>query len=216
VAQAVDTILSDSDVEGWLVTEIKERTTETFRQDRRGRPGPETRYVRSEATRFELSWRIDHDHLVQEARCDGIFPLVTNETSVSAVDLLLAYKQQPRIEKRFSQLKTDFVVAPVFLKEVSRIQALLCAYFLALLSESLLERELRLAMARDGVESLPLYPEGRACRRPTARRVIDLFEDVQRHELATEGRTTVVFLTDLTGLQRKILRLLGMPKAYSG
>jgi transposase len=216
VAQAVDAILSDGDVEGWLVTEITERTTETFRQDRRGRPGPETRYVRSEATRFDLSWRIDHDHLVQEARCDGIFPLVTNETSVSAVDLLLAYKQQPMIEKRFSQLKTDFVVAPVFLKEVSRIQALLCVYFLALLSESLLERELRRAMAREGVESLPLYPEGRACRRPTARRAIDLFEEVQRHELATEGRTTVVFLTDLTGLQRKVLRLLGMPKAYSG
>jgi transposase len=216
VARAVDTILSDSDVEGLLVTEIKERTTETFRQDRRGRPGPETRYVRRQATRFDLSWRIDHDRLVPEARCDGIFPLVTNETSVSAVDLLLAYKQQPMIEKRFSQLKTDFVVAPVFLKEVSRIQALLCVYFLALLSESLLERELRRAMAREGVESLPLYPEGRACRRPTARRVIDLFEDVQRHELATEGRTAVVFLTDLTGLQRKILRLLGMPKAYSG
>jgi transposase len=216
VAQAVDAILTDADVEGWLVTEIKELTTETFRQDRRGRPGPETRYVRSEATRFDLSWRIDHDHLVQEARCDGIFPLVTNEASVSAVDLLLAYKQQPMIEKRFSQLKTDFVVAPVFLKEVSRIQALLCVYFLALLSESLLERELRRAMAREGVESLPLYPEGRACRWPTARRVIDLFEDVQRHELASEGQTAVVFLTDLTGLQRKILRLLGMPKAYSG
>jgi transposase len=216
VAQAIDAILSDSDVEGWLVTEIKPRTTETFRQDRRGRPGPETRYVRSEATRFDLSWRIDHDRLTVEARCDGIFPLVTNQTSVSAVDLLLAYKQQPMIEKRFSQLKTDFVVAPVFLKEVSRIQALLCVYFFALLTESLLERELRGAMAREGVESLPLYPEGRACRRPTARRVIDLFEDVQRHELVTEDQTAVVFMTDLTRLQRKILRLLGRPKAYSG
>jgi len=216
VVQAVDTILRDGDVEGFLVVEIKERTTETFRQDRRGRPGPDTRYVRSEATRFDLTWRIDHDRLVVEARCDGIFPLVTNETSVSAVDLLLAYKQQPMIEKRFSQLKTDFVVAPVFLKEVSRIQALLCVYFFALLTESLLERELRRAMAREGVESLPLYPEARACQRPTARRVIDLFEDVQRHELVTEDRTAVVFITDLTRLQRKILHLLGMPKAYSG
>ncbi len=93
---------------------------------------------------------------------------------------------------------------------------MLCVYFFALLTESLLERELRGAMAREGVESLPLYPEGRACRRPTSRRVIDLFEDVQRHELTTEGQTAVVFLTDLTALQRKILRLLGMPKAYSG
>ena len=194
----------------------EERTIETYRQDRRGRPGPDSKYLRSEATRFDLAWRIDHDRLAEETRCDGTFPLVTNATSVSAVDLLLAYKQQPMIEKRFSQLKTDFVVAPVFLKEVSRIQALLCVYFFALLTESLLERELRGAMTREGVESLPLYPEARACRRPTARRVIDLFEDVQRHELVTEGQTAVVFMTDLTRLQRKILRLLGMPKAYKG
>ena len=107
---------------------------------------------------------------------------------MSAQELLLAYKQQPMIEKRFAQLKTDFVVAPVYLKEVSRIQALLCVYFFALLVESLLERELRRAMEREGIESLPLYPEGRACRRPTARKVIDLFEDVQRHELTAGKR----------------------------
>ena len=50
-------------------------------------------------------------------------------------ELLLAYKQQPAIERRFEHLKTDFVVAPVYLKEVSRIQALLCVYFLVLLVE---------------------------------------------------------------------------------
>ena len=89
-------------------------------------------------------------------------------------ELLLAYKQQPAIERRFEHLKTDFVVAPVFLKEVSRIEALLCVYFFVLLVEALLERELRRAMKRKGIESLPLYPERRACRRPTARKVIDL------------------------------------------
>jgi transposase len=216
VAQAVDAVLHDSEVADFLVVDIKEQTVETFRQDRRGRPGPETRYVRSETTRFDLTWRIDHDRLTQDALSDGVFPLVSNETTMSALDLLLAYKQQPMIETRFSQLKTDFVVAPVYLKEVSRIQALLCVYFFALLVESLLERELRHAMAREGVESLPLYPEGRVCRRPTARRVIDLFDDVQRHELVTEGRNVVVFITDLTRLQRRILRLLGMSKVYSG
>jgi transposase len=216
VAEAIEVVLRDSDVEGFIVVEIKEQAIETFRQDRRGRPGPETRYLRSETRRFDLTWRIDHDRLAQEARSDGVFPLVSNETTMSALDLLLAYKQQPMIETRFAQLKTDFVVAPVYLKEVSRIQALLCVYFFALLVESLLERQLRRAMAREGVDSLPLYPESRACRRPTARRVIDLFDDVQRHEMVTGGRNVMVFRTELTRLQRRILRLLGMPKAYSG
>jgi len=159
---------------------------------------------------------VDAARLAEAAQCDGIFPLISNEVTMSAKELLLAYKQQPMIEKRFAQLKTDFVVAPLFLKEVSRIQALLCVYFLALLVESLLERELRKAMESEGIESLPLYPEGRACRRPTARKVIDLFEDVQRHELSAGRRPAVVFTTKLSRRQRKILRLLGMPKVYSG
>ena len=132
---------------------------------------------------------------------------------MSAKELLVAYKEQSMIEKRFGQLKTDFVVAPVYLKEVSRIQALLCVYFLALLVESLLERELRRAMESERIESLPLYPEGRACRRPTARKVIDLFEAVQRHALSAGRRPAVVFTTKLSRLQRRILRLLGMSRA---
>ena len=57
---------------------------------------------------------------------------------------------------------------------------------------------------------------GRACRRPTARKVIDLFEDVQRYELSAGKRPTVLFTTKLTRLQRQILRLPGMPKGYGG
>lgn len=59
--------------------------------------------------------------------------------------------------------------------------ASLCLYFFVLLAESLPERELQRAMARKGIESAPLYSEERACRQPRARRVTDLFEDIQRH-----------------------------------
>ena len=123
-------------------------------------------------------------------------------------------KSQPSLEKRFSHLKTDFEVAPVYLKEVSRIQALLCVYFLALLTESLLERELRRAMDREAIKSLPLYPEGRKCPHPTARRVIDLFEEVQCHWLPVGQRPPMVFTTQLSKLQRRLLRLLGMKDVY--
>ena len=214
VAEAVEAILEETGTTAWITVTIEERTEETFRQQRRGRPGADTLYVKHERTRFELTHHVELARLDEEARCDGIFPLISNEAAMSAKDLLLAYKVQPMIEKRFAQLKTDFVVAPVFLKEVSRIQALLCVYFLALLVESLLERELRRAMEREGIESLPLYPEGRACRRPTARKVIDLFEDVQRHELSASRRLAVVFTTKLSRLQRCILRLLNMRRAY--
>ncbi len=57
--------------------------------------------------------------------------------------------------------------------------------FLALMARTLLERELRNAMAERRLAALPLYPEGRACRRPTTRHLIDLFEPIQRHSLFT-------------------------------
>ena len=170
--------------------------------------------MKQTSTRFELEYRIDTVQLTAETCGDGVFPLISNDDSLSELEMLLAYKSQPSLEKRFSHLKTDFAVAPVYLKEVSRIQALLCVYFLALLTESLLERELRRAMDRNAIESLPLYPEGRKCRRPTARRLIDLFDDVQRHSLRAGQRPPVVFTTELSRLQRRLLRLLGMTKVY--
>jgi transposase len=214
VSEALETILRECEVEGWVTVELKETPIRTYRQERRGRPGETTRYVKHERMRFEIAHRVEFERLAEEARCDGVFPLVSNDRAMTERELLLSYKHQPAIERRFEHLKTDFVVAPVYLKEASRIQALLCVYFFVLLVESLLERELRRAMERARIESLPLYPEGRPCRRPTARKVIDLFEDVQRHTLTPALGSPVVFTTELTKLQRKVLRLLGMSNAY--
>jgi len=216
VEEAVAEILQELGTAKWVTITIEEREVETFRQEGRGRPTERTRYVREAKTYFEVNSRVEYERLAEEIECDGFFPLITNELSTSERDLLLAYKGQPALERRFEQLKTDFEVAPVYLKEVSRIAALLCVYFFVLLVESLLERELRRAMARAELASLPLYPEGRACRRPTARRVIDLFEEVQRHELTAADQPPVSFTTELTPLQRKVLRLLGMSRAYGG
>jgi transposase len=210
LAAAVAEILASCGAESWIVTEVQPQIRETFHQDHRGRPGKDTHYVKKVATRFDLAYRIDDARVAAEASGDGIFPLVTNVSDLSDLALLHAYKRQPAIEKRFSQLKTDFEVAPVYLKAVHRIQALLCVYFFALLVEALLERQLRRAMQQHKIDALPLYPEGRACRWPTARRVMDLFESVQRHALARRQHPTEVLVTELTRLQRRLLRLLGL------
>ena len=182
VVEAVQEIVRNRGVEGWIITEIEEQAEEKYRQDGPGRPNEHTRYVKETTTRFKLEYRLDREQLALEARCDGVFPLVTNDDTLPELEMLLAYKSQPALEKRFSHLKTDFEVAPVYLKETSRIQALLCVYFLALLTESLLERELRRAMDREAIASLPMYPEGRKCTssdgppvdRPVRRRAMAL------------------------------------------
>lgn len=211
VQDLVTRILDHYQVALCVRVDIAERQRETYRQSTPGRPGRDTRYVKEVSTRLDLDYTIDAEQVDRERQTDGIFPLVTNDSELSALQVLLAYKHQPQIEKRFEQLKTDFAVAPVFLKDVGRIEALFCLYFFVLLTESLLERELRKAMEREGLQALPLYPEGRLCRRPTARRLIDIFEPIQRHVLQNSYGRTATLTTELSPLQRRLLRLLGLP-----
>ncbi|MHB8549233.1 MAG: hypothetical protein ACYDAZ_08740 [Thermoplasmataceae archaeon] len=156
--------------------------------------------------------------LTYDDRTDGIFPLITNDETLSAREALAAYKRQPSIEKRHEQLKTVFAVMPVNLKSHSRIEAFLFLYFVALLVESLIERELRNRMKAQKLESLPFYLEGRRCRAPTAERVFDVFRDVRRHRLLrSDGTVHQCLYDELNELQRTVLRVLGhSPRAYFG
>ena len=103
-------------------------------------------------------------------------------------------------------------IAPVFLKNEGRIEALFTLYFLALLVQALIERELRLTMKRSHIEELPLYPEQRQCRRPTTEQVLRLFSLAERHTLRREGQAVQVFHPEMTDLQRQVLTLLGVPQ----
>jgi transposase len=230
VEQAVARILEESEVAAWLAVRIEERPRETYRQATPGRPTENTRYLKQTRPAYALAWELRHDALAEAQRVDGLFPLLTNDRTFNAEQVLRPYKRQPLIEKRFSQFKTDFAVAPVYLKNVSRIQGLLTIYFLVLLTQTLLERELRRAMAQANVPSLPMYPEGRPCMRPTTRRIVELFEPIQRHVVRREEadqhaslrNTTAdvddkrVLVTTLTPVQCKIIRLLGLKRADYG
>ena len=173
--------------------------------------------MKKQSTRFELTYQIDNARVAEDAQSDGIFPLITNVADLSELELLKTYKRQPTIEKRFSQLKTDFEVAPVYLKAVHRIQALLAVYFFALLLEALLERELRAAMQRKGIESLALCTRKAA---PAAGRPPGACWTCSSPSSATRfeqgKRPAEVLVTDLTRVQRRLLKLLTNRPSHYG
>jgi transposase len=216
VEQAVAKILVDTEAGSWLTIQIEEQEEESFRQATRGRPSEQTKYVKETRSRYTLRWMLNLEALSEAEREDGVFPLLTNDRKLTSTEVIQAYKRQPLIEKRFSQFKTDFAVAPVYLKNVARIQGLLAAYFFALVGQTLLERELRRAMARANLKSLPLYPEDRPCSRPTTHRVIEVLSSIQRHELRVGGGPAQVMVTQLTKTQHEIIRLLGLDSRNYG
>jgi transposase len=206
----IKTILEKHHVVRYIKVERTVREDHIYKQSRPGRPGPATAYRKISKRRFDIEWRIDQDAIAYDHKSDGMYPLITNDRNLSPAQVLEAHKGQPMIEKRFEQIKSVHEIAPVLLKNEGRIEALFTLYFLALLVQAIIERELRLAMKRDKIAELPLYPEQRSCTRPTTEQVLRLFSLAERHQLLQHGKIVQVFDVQLTDLQHLVLKLLGV------
>ena len=216
VSAAAQKILADKQVERFLHVEVTLLEEQSFTQASRGRPGPRTAYIRHSHQRPVLHWHSDAQALLEEARTDGVFPLITNDETLTLKDALEAYKHQPSLEKRHQQLKSVLGVRPVLLKSHLRIEAFLFLYFLALMTEALIERDFRDRMRKLDINKLPLYPEERPCAAPTTERLFELFADLRRHRLVDDtGHVHQRFYDKLNDPQLTVLRLFSIsPQQY--
>ena len=150
--------------------------------------------------------------MAYDAVTDGCFPLTTNDTSMTGADVLAAYHYQPNLERRHHLFISEQDVAPVYLENAHRIEALLLCHFLAMLTEALIEREIRSPMSTAGLTGIALYPELRNCPAPSAPRILQIFHDHARHQLINhDGQIVQTFQPRLTDLQQQVLDLLHIP-----
>jgi len=211
--QAATAALDQAGAARWITFGIAEQVEEIVRQEKRGRPGKNTRYRKLTRPHHRVAFTVREDVVARDAASDGCYPLITNDRHMTEAELLAAYKWQPNLEKRHAQLKGTQLVAPMFLHHPARIEALLCCHFIALLVHALIEREIRRAMTDRGLAQLSIYPEDRGSAAPTAARVLDIFTGVARHHLIDRhGQHVQTFQPELSPLQRQVLDLLGIPE----
>ncbi len=210
-------IVAEEQVEGLLRLVLEQEVKQSYQQVGPGRPGPDTEYRSVQTIRYRIRLEEDAEALRRAARCDGLFPLLSNDETLSLEDALGKYKYQPFVEKRHEQLKSVFGVAPVLLKNVGRVDSLLWLYFVVELVQALLEREVRGQMAARGWSSLALYPEGRPSEAPTAAVVFGRLEGHRRHRLLDEQRQELRrFHDELPQAAQEVLRPLGVAGAPYG
>ena len=210
--QAATTALTAAGATRWVGFTRSPKSTEVaYRQERRGRPGTSTRYRRSEKPVFTITAAVNAETVAYDAVTDGCFPLITNDRQMTPAEVLAAYRYQPNLERRNHILKGPQQVAPVCLETAHRIEALLLCHFLAMLTEALIEREIRTAMKAAGLTGIPLYPELRNCTAPSADRILEIFTDIQRHHLIHDDTIVQTFEPELTPLQQQVLDLLHVP-----
>jgi hypothetical protein len=82
---------------------------------------------------------------------------------------------------------------------------------------ALIERQARRAMAADATAAIPLYPEERDCTAPSAARLLEIFDGIERHRIMLAGRVVQVVEPELDTMRRRLLKLMGVPTtAYRG
>ncbi len=94
-----------------------------------------------------LHWAFDQAALDAETATDGWYALLTNlPADLGPAEVLIRYKGQEVVERRYGTVKGPLAVAPMFLKNNRRITALITVICLALLIFCLIERQVRQAI----------------------------------------------------------------------
>jgi transposase len=152
-----------------------------------------------------LTWSFDQAALDAEAATDGWYALLTNlPGSVTASEVLIRYKGQEVVERRYGTVKGPLAVAPMFLKNNRRIAALITVICLALLIFCLIERQVRAAIApHTKLEGLYV---GRPAK-PTGRLI---FEALARLRLIPAVNGQPPGIPQPPPLQARLLDLLGV------
>ena len=154
-----------------------------------------------------LTWHFDQAAIGAEAAADGWYALLANlaPTQASPAEVLLRYKGQHVVERRYGEFKGPLGVTPLFLKTSRRIAALITVICLALLIFCLIERQVRNALARHGQMMTGLPGYRRTPAKPTGRTIFMVLSDL-RLIPAHDGNPAMI--PKPTGAQARLLDLL--------
>ena len=209
ILRAAAEILKHYGVQNFINVRLQQHVT-CSRKRKRGRPakGERVEYERHRHVSYSLHWSRDAETLRREARVDGLFPLLCTDPDLQPKDVLKAYKYQPRLEKRFEQLKSVHRAAPMLFKKVERVEASMSLFFIALIIQALLERLLRHRLVQRKGKPLNLYPEDRAAPHPTTSQLFKTFDSLYTYEITQDDRTIEEYRDELSETHRRVLDIL--------
>jgi transposase len=210
IEQAAQQIVEEHQLENFFHISIGTITEKYRVQIGTGRPGKNTKYSTRVNTLYTLSWTQKKQALKQEAQTDGVFPLLCTDKKLTSKEVLKAYKYQPRLEKRFAQFKSIHNAAPLLFKKIERIEANMFGFFIALVVQALIEREVRNKMKEQKIEKIRVYPEQREANHPTTGKILDRFDNICTYKIMENSKVVETFKDSLNEDQKLILSLLNI------
>jgi len=208
IIDKVEAILNKYGIEDFFTITVSKKTAEIRKKIGKGRPGPFAEYKSITKTIYLLDWDIDRQRLKKEERADGIFPLLSTDKSIGPKEALVSYKYQPKLEKRFNQFKSVHEAAPIFFKNIQRVEAIMFLFFVALIVQGIIERKVRMSMKERAIKSLPIYPEYRKSFYPTTSKIFYNFDGISSYKILKDDKVIKEFKDELSSIHKLLLGLL--------
>ena len=83
-------------------------------------------------------------------------------------------------------------------------------FFIALVVQALIEREVRNKMKEQKIEAIRVYPEQREASQPTTGKILDRFDNICTYKIMEDSKVVETFRDSLNEDQKLILSLLNI------
>lgn len=187
-------------------------TTKSVEKKRRGRPSldPSKNLMTTEYQLY-IACQQDDTLIKEHIRKESTFILASNDLELSAEAMLLEYKTQSNVEKRFQQLKNPHFVNSLYLDKPQRVEALAYLILLTIMILSVMEQVVRKGLKE---ENETVVGTGKKIKKqPTQLMILRIFYNILYQYYIDNGKTVRRLLKPLNDSQAKIVRYLGIPES---
>lgn len=129
VKRSVNARLKKSGISKFVLVDVQEKVF------------PDDMPIPKDEPRVSLHWIPNQQALAQARHRDGRYLLVTNDDSLSPVDMFRLYREKDGVETCFHVLKSDLKISPLFLHKDKRISSMIFINMVALLAYNMLQHQ---------------------------------------------------------------------------
>ena len=163
---------------------------------------------------WSLNWQKLPQEIENSQHFDGVALLCTNfldEERLPAGEVMIKHKGQVAVEQTIDFIKSPVEIRPMWLHSPRRLSGLTLLILIAVLVASLLEHEVRRQIAQTGELLHGLMPENRDNPYPTAKKMLEAFQDYSLVLVCDDHGQEEIHYPQLRPVQKQIWTLLGLP-----
>ena len=161
--------------------------------------------------RLYISYQRETEKVKEVIRKESTFILTSNDPNISAEALLLEYKTQSNVEKRFQQFKNPHFVNSLYLDKPERVEALAYLILLTIMMLSVMEQVVRKGLKE---ENDTVVGTGKMLKKqPTQLMILRIFYSILYQCYTENGKTVRRLLRPFNDSQAKIVRYLELPES---